>query len=261
MRAIERERKDQRTDLLLEMTNVSKRFGQIEALKDVDFDVEYNQVMGLVGDNGAGKSTLIKILMGIHQPDKGEIRFEGKKVRFSSATDARAAGIEAVYQELGLVPTLDIASNFFLGKEMTKFGPLGMLEGRKMNRICLEYLADLGIRVRSPNELVAFLSGGERQAIAITRTMYFGAKLVVLDEPTAALSVKEAEKVLEFILDVKKRGLSVIFITHNIYHLYSVADRFTILERGEKVGAIDKKDVTEAQIMRTISTGKPQWTD
>jgi len=227
-------------------------------LENVDFCVAHKQVVGLVGDNGAGKSTLIKILMGVHHPDEGEIRFEGRKVEFSSASQAREAGIEPVYQDLGLVNALSVSRNFFLGKEPVK-GPLGILDKRKMDKACVEYLTGLGIRIRSVNESVAYLSGGERQAISIARSMYFGAKLVVLDEPTAALSIKEAQKVLDFIVDVRKRGLSVIFITHNIYHVYSVADRFTILERGEKLGDVDQKDVTPEQIMQSISTGKRQW--
>ena len=243
---------------LLEMTGISKSFGSVLALKDVDFHVDHREVVGLVGDNGAGKSTLIKILMGIHRPDKGEMRFEGKKVVFSSALEARESGIEPVYQDLGLVNSMDVARNFFLGKELAR-GPLGILDKRKMENACVDYLTDLGIRIRSLNESVAYLSGGERQAISIARSMYFGAKLVVLDEPTAALSIKEAQKVLDFITDVKKRGLSVIFITHNIYHVYSVADRFTILERGEKLGDVDRKDVTPEQVMQAISTGRRQW--
>jgi len=256
---IEQEIETERSEPLVEMIGISKSFGHVQALKNVDFHVGYSEVVGLVGDNGAGKSTLIKILMGIHHADKGEIYFEGRRVAFSSAAEARAAGIEAVYQDLGLVNTMNITRNFFLGKELVRYGRLGVLDRRQMDKTCLEYLTSLGIGIRSPNEAVLFLSGGERQAISIARSMYFGAKLLVLDEPTAALSIKEAQKVLDFIVDVKKRGLSVIFITHNIYHVYSVADRFTILEKGINLGDVPRKDVTEEQIMRAISTGTPQW--
>ncbi len=206
--------------------------------------------MGLLGDNGAGKSTLIKILVGYEKSDEGEIYFEGKKVSFNSPKEAREMGIETVYQDLALVNLLPIWRNFFLGRELIKGITLSIDE---MRRITSEYLKEIGIFVRSPDEAVFFLSGGERQAIAIARAMYFGAKLLILDEPTAALSIGETRKVLEHIKNVRERGLSVIFISHNIYHVYEVADRLVILEKGIKVGDFKKEDVTPQEIMNMIA--------
>ena len=245
---------------LVDMRNIDKQFGRVKALSKVSVHVDYGEILGLVGDNGAGKSTLIKILTGVHQPDGGEIYFEEKRVKFSSAKESRECGIEAVYQDLGLVNVMNTFRNFFLGKEITK-DSVGSLDMRQMKKLCTDHLQNVGIELKSTEGPVLNLSGGERQAIAIARSLYFGVKLLILDEPTAALSIREAERVLKLVKDVKQRGISVVFITHNIYHVYSVADRFTILEKGEKLGDVYKKDVDEEQIMRTISTGKPQWDD
>jgi len=242
------------SEYLVEMRGIKKSFGRVQALKGVDFHVKRQEIVGLLGDNGAGKSTLIKILVGYHQPDEGEIYFEGKRVFFRSPWDSRKVGIETVYQDLALVNLMPIWRNFFLGREIIrKIGPIKVLDVRKMKKIAREVLKEVGIFIRSPDETVAFLSGGERQAVAIARAIHFGAKLLILDEPTAALSVGETRKVLEHILEAKKRGISVIFITHNIYHVYEVADRLVLLEKGEKIGDYDKKDVTPEQVMDIIA--------
>ncbi|MEN3008497.1 ATP-binding cassette domain-containing protein [Pseudothermotoga sp.] len=239
---------------LVEMRNIKKSFGKVKALKGVDFSVGRAEVVGLLGDNGAGKSTLIKVLVGYYQPDEGEIYFEGKRVRFSSPREARELGIETVYQDLALVNLMPLWRNFFLGRELVhKFGPVKWLNRKKMRKIALDALADIGISVRNVDDTVAFLSGGERQAVAIARAIHFGAKLLILDEPTAALSVGETRKVLEHILEAKRRGISVIFITHNIYHVYEVADRLVVLERGEKIGEYKKEHVTPQQVMDLIA--------
>lgn len=241
---------------LVKMVNISKSFGTVQALKNVDFDVGYQEVMGLVGDNGAGKSTLIKILTGVFPPDTGEIYFEGKKVQIRSPREARDLGIETVYQDLALISLMSISRNFFLGRELvTNIGPFRFLDKRRMDKIVREVLTEIGIKVRSPDEPVAVLSGGERQSVAIGRALHFGAKLLILDEPTSALSVRETHKVLDFILQAKERGLSIIFITHNIYHVYSVADRFTILEHGRKVATFRKDDVSAEEIIEIIRSG------
>ncbi len=241
---------------LVRMVNISKSFGTVQALKNVDFDVDYQEVMGLVGDNGAGKSTLIKILTGVFPPDTGEIYFEGKKVEIRSPREARDLGIETVYQDLALIPLMSISRNFFLGREPTvKIGPFRFLDKRRMDRTVRKVLSEIGIKVRSPDEPVAVLSGGERQSVAIGRALHFGAKLLILDEPTSALSVRETHKVLDFILEAKERGLSIIFITHNIYHVYSVADRFTILEHGRKVATFRKDEVSAEDIIEIIRSG------
>jgi len=242
---------------LVEMKSISKFFGHVQALKKVDFSVNHREVLGLLGDNGAGKSTLIKVLVGLYLPDEGEMHFEGKKVQFSSPQDARATGIETVYQDLALVPLMSISRNFFLGREPTrKIGPFTFLHKKAMDEACERILNEIGIGVRSPSENVEFLSGGERQAVSIGRAMHFGAKLLILDEPTAALSIKETNKVLDYVLQARERGLSVIYITHSIHHVYPVADRFTILDRGVKLGDFDKADITPEKIIEIISKTK-----
>jgi len=245
-------------DFLIKMKGISKRFGTVQSLKDVDFTVGHQEVVGLVGDNGAGKSTLIKILTGVHVPDKGEFYFEGKKECIDSPKKARDMGIETVYQHLALIDLMSIARNFFLGREpVKKFAKvIDFLDSKKIDKVAKEALKEIGINIRSVDEEVSLLSGGERQAIAIGRAIYFGAKLLVLDEPTAALSIKESQKVLDYVTDARKRGLSVVFITHNIYHVYSIADRFTILEHGEKVGDFNKDEVSAEDIIKIVRDGK-----
>lgn len=249
---------DDKRKSLVEMIQISKSFGKVQALKEVDFKVGYQEIVGLVGDNGAGKSTLIKILTGVFPPDEGEIYFEGKKVFLKSPKEARDLGIETVYQHLALVDLMSVTKNLFLGREIVgKFlGFVPVLETNKMRKITIESLKDLGIRIDSVDENIANLSGGQRQAVAIGRAVHFGAKLLILDEPTAALSIRECNKVLDHILDVKARGLSVIFITHNIYHVYSVADKFTVLDHGVKLGDFEKKDVTAEDIIEMVRTGE-----
>lgn len=241
---------------LVQMVQISKKFGTVQALTGVDFTVHRQEVVGLVGDNGAGKSTLIKILTGVYPPDSGEIYFEGKKIQITSPKQARDLGIETVYQDLALIPLMSIARNFFLGREpVKKYGPVTLLDTRRMATTVQRVLGDIGIGIRSPDEPVASLSGGERQSVAIGRALHFGAKLLILDEPTSALSVRETHRVLDHVLEAKERGLSVIFITHNIYHVYSVADRFTILERGRKVAEFLKSDVCAEDIIEIIRCG------
>jgi len=239
---------------LVEMRKISKRFGEFWALKRVDFKVNYNEIVGLLGDNGAGKSTLIKVLTGVYPPDEGEIYFEGKKARFSSPAETRNLGIETVHQRLGLVGPMNVAENFFLGKEITKrVGPFNILDKKKMNEISKNTLKDLGIRIRFPEkQQVSTLSGGEQQAVSMGRCIYFGVKLAVLDEPTASLSIKETEKVIESVRGMRKRGLSVIFISHNLSHVWPVADRFVVLDHGVKVGDFEKKRTSREKLRKLI---------
>jgi len=236
------------------MEKIVKRFGTITALNQVDFTVNRQEIVGLLGDNGAGKSTLIKVLTGVYPPTSGKIYFEGKLVNISSPRIARALGIETCYQDLALVPHMSITRNFFLGRELTRhMGPIHWLDLRQMDQESREALRNIGIHIRSPREKVGKLSGGERQSIAIGRAQYFGAKLLILDEPTSALSVGETHKVLTYTLAAKERGLSVIFITHNVGHVYQVADRFVILRHGELVGSYEKGEVTEKDIASLIT--------
>lgn len=244
----------QKSTPIVHMENITKRFGTILALDNVTFTVERQQVMALLGDNGAGKSTLIKILTGVYQPTSGRIYFEGRLVNIDSPRKARALGIETVYQDLALVDLMSITRNFFLGRELVRrWGPLEWLDMRRMDQATAQVLREIGISVRSPREPVGKLSGGERQSVAIGRAMYFGAKLLILDEPTSALSVAETRKVLDHILEVKEKGLSVIFITHNVHHVYEVADAYTILRHGRKVGTYRKGELSVNDIADLIT--------
>jgi simple sugar transport system ATP-binding protein len=239
---------------VVRMEKMVKRFGTITALDGVDFTVGKQEVVGLLGDNGAGKSTLIKVLTGVYTPTSGQIYFEGEQVDIPSPREARALGIETCYQDLALVNQMSITRNFFLGRELLRrFGPISVLDMKGMNGEAREALKHIGIQIRSPQEKVGKLSGGERQSIAIGRARHFGAKLLILDEPTSALSVGETHKVLTYTQNAKERGLSVIFITHNVGHVYQVADRFTIIRRGHLVGHYSRDEVDEKDIADLIT--------
>ena len=242
---------------LAKMVDIEKNFRAVQALKKVNLEIRQGEILGLLGDNGAGKSTLIKILAGVFPPDRGEIFFEGGRVNFSSPKDARAMGIETVHQALSLVDIMSISRNFFLGREPTRrIGPIHLLDRKKMNEECEKAVTGLGVRVRSPNEFVSILSGGERQAISIGRAMHFKVKLLILDEPLAALSVRETREVLRQVEKARESGVSVIFITHNVYHVYPVAERFVMMDRGIKIGEVYKKDASPEDIIEIIATGK-----
>lgn len=241
---------------LVYMENISRYFGLIAALEGVYFTVDRGEIVGLLGDNGAGKSTLIKVLTGVHPATSGQIYFEGQSVHITSPKVARAMGIETVYQDLALVNLMSISRNFFLGRTPERqVGPVKLLDKELMNRLTVEALADIGIEIRRPEEEVLRMSGGERQSIAIGRAKYFGSKLLILDEPTSALSVGETRKVLGYTQEAKKAGLGVIFITHNIGHVYQVADRFTIISHGHKVGDFLKGEVSQEEISQMIMGG------
>jgi len=239
---------------LVKMVNIHKWFGKVHALKGVDFQVGYSEIVGLVGDNGAGKSTLIKVLSGIHIPDEGEIYFEGKKVNITSPAYARKLGIETVYQEQALAPHMSISRNIFMGREPSL--SFGFINRKKMNEESMRSLESLGLRLSSPDLPIAVLSGGQRQGVAIARALHFKAKLVVLDEPTIALSVKESQEVLVFIKRLKEEGISVIFITHNLHHVFPVADRFVVLTRGEKTADVKKGEMSIDELTELIVSGK-----
>ncbi len=242
---------------ILEVRNVSRYFGSVIALKDVSMTVYPGEVMCLLGDNGAGKSTLIKILSGVHQPTSGVYRLEGKEVSFSSPREALAAGIATVYQDLAMIPLMSISRNFFLGAEPTTgWGPLKRFDVAEAGRVTREELLKMGIRVRDTEQAVGTLSGGERQSVAIARAVYFGAKVLILDEPTAALGVKEAGVVLRYIAQARARGLGVVFITHNVHHAYPIGDRFTLLNRGAAYGTFAKADVTREEVVAMMAGGE-----
>jgi simple sugar transport system ATP-binding protein len=239
---------------LVLMENIVKRFGRVTALDGVDFEVKAQEVMALLGDNGAGKSTLIKILTGVHTPTGGQVFFDGMPVEIRNPHDARALGIETVYQDLALVDSMSIGRNFFLGREpMARLGPIKLLDMQTIATQTRKSLGDVGIKIRSAREKVAKLSGGERQSIAIGRAVHFGVKLLILDEPTSALSVAESRKVLDYTQNAKERGLSVIFITHNVHHVMAVADRYTVIRHGKKVGTYGKDEVSFDDISDLIT--------
>ena len=242
---------------LIDVQNVSKYFGTVIALKDISMSVNAGEVMCLLGDNGAGKSTLIKILSGVHRPSEGRYLFEGKEVHFSTPRDALSVGIATVFQDLAMIPLMGISRNFFLGSEPTKgWGPFRRFDVRSADRVTREELARIGIQVREMSQPVGTLSGGERQSVAIARAVYFGAKVLILDEPTAALGVKEAGIVLRYIAQARARGLGVIFITHNPHHAYPIGDYFTLLNRGRSMGTFAKSEISREELTSMMAGGE-----
>jgi simple sugar transport system ATP-binding protein len=241
----------------MEVQSVSKYFGSVVALKDISMKVHAGEVMCLLGDNGAGKSTLIKILSGVHRPSDGHYMVEGKEARFSSPRDALNAGIATVFQDLAMIPLMGISRNFFLGAEPTKgWGPFRRFDVQQANRVTREELAKMGIHIRDTGQPVGTLSGGERQSVAIARAVYFGAKVLILDEPTAALGVKEAGIVLRYIAQARARGLGVIFITHNPHHAYPIGDHFTVLNRGTSYGTFAKSEISREELTGMMAGGE-----
>jgi simple sugar transport system ATP-binding protein len=241
---------------LLEVRGIGKYFGNVIALNDVSTVVNAGQVTCVLGDNGAGKSTLIKILSGVHRHDEGELLLEGEPTGFGSPRDAKEAGIATVFQDLATVPLMAIWRNFFLGSEPLKgAGPLRRIDIRAAKSVMREEMAKMGIDVRDPDQMVGTLSGGERQAVAIARAVYFGAKMLILDEPTSALGVKQSGVVLRYIVQARDRGLGVIFITHNPHHAWPVGDRFVVLNRGKMLGAWDKGGIERDELVRMMAGG------
>jgi simple sugar transport system ATP-binding protein len=241
---------------LLEARAVSKYFGSVNALQDVTLKVSAGEVACVLGDNGAGKSTLIKILSGVHTPDQGELLIEGQPVTFSGPRDARNQGIATVFQDLATVPLMSVWRNFFLGNEPTRGrGVLQRLDVKGAQKIMIDEMAKMGIDVRDPNQTVGTLSGGERQAVAIARAVYFGAKVLILDEPTSALGVRQSGIVLKYIVQARAMGRGVIFITHNPHHAYPVGDRFVLLKRGRMMGSYKKSDTTLDQLTSMMAGG------
>ncbi|MEA2779228.1 MAG: simple sugar transport system ATP-binding protein [Rhodospirillaceae bacterium] len=242
---------------IIELRNVSKSFGTVSALLDLSFEVCAGEVHCLLGDNGAGKSTLIKILAGVHRITKGDYFIDGKPVFFHSPRDALDAGIATVYQDLAMVPLMSITRNFFMGRELTKgWGPFSRFDVARADGIVLEELAQIGIDVRDPGQAVGTLSGGERQCVAIARAVYFGARMLILDEPTSALGVHQASIVLKYVAQARQRGLGVIFISHNIHHAYAVADRFTLLNRGRSMGTFKRTEISRDEVLNVMAGGE-----
>jgi simple sugar transport system ATP-binding protein len=242
---------------LLTVNGISKYFGSVIALKDVSMFCRAGEVTCLLGDNGAGKSTLIKTLSGVHKPDEGEYLFEGERREFSSPREALELGIATVYQDLAMIPLLSIWRNFFLGSEPTiGFGPFRRFNVGFAKQTTRDELSKMGIDIRDPEQPVGTLSGGERQSVAIARAVYFGAKVLILDEPTAALGVKQAGVVLRYIVQAKQRGIGVIFITHNPHHAYPVGDHFVILRRGQIYGDYPRGDIELDGLVQMMAGGE-----
>ena len=239
---------------LLEARDVARHFGAVVALAGVSFSVRAGEVHCLLGDNGAGKSTLIKILSGVHPPSNGELLVDGEPARFESPRDALDRGIATVFQDLALIPLMSVTRNFFLGREpVLRVRPLRLFDTAHAERVTIEEMKRMGIRIRDPNQPVGTLSGGERQCIAIARAVHFGARVLILDEPTSALGVAQTELVLECIREVRSRGLGIVFITHNTAHALAVGARFTVLDRGRTLECRTREDIDHDELQVLMS--------
>ncbi|MEN9396159.1 MAG: hypothetical protein RLZ81_689 [Pseudomonadota bacterium] len=244
-------------DSLLEMRNIQKQFGNVIALSGVSFDVRAGECHCLLGDNGAGKSTFIKTMSGVHAPSSGEIRVNGQPVRFSSPREAMGAGIATVHQDLAMIPLMSVTRNFWMGREPTVgWGPFKRFNVAHANEVTMEHMRNMGIRLREPDQAVGTLSGGERQTVAIARAVYFGAKVLILDEPTSALGVRQTANVLATIDRVRKQGIGVVFITHNVRHALAVGDRFTVLNRGKTLGTAERGAINAEQLQDLMAGGQ-----
>ncbi|MEP2978197.1 MAG: ATP-binding cassette domain-containing protein [Lentilitoribacter sp.] len=246
---------------ILKAKNLVKKYGRVTALDHCDFELMPGEILAVIGDNGAGKSTLIKAVSGAVQPDEGDIYLEGEKVSFASPIQARDRGIETVYQTLAMSPALSIADNMFMGREIRKPGILGSvfrkLDRSKMEQLARDKLSELGLMtIQNINQAVETLSGGQRQGVAVARAAAFGSKVIILDEPTAALGVKESRRVLELIQDVKSRGIPIILISHNMPHVFEVADRIHIHRLGKRICVIDPKDYTMSDAVAFMTGAK-----
>jgi D-xylose transport system ATP-binding protein len=241
---------------VLELRGISKSFGSVEALSDVDLEVHRGEVMALVGDNGAGKSTLIKSIAGIHSVDSGQILFEGQPVSISGPKDAAKLGIEVVYQDLALCDNLDVVQNMYLGREA--HNALQVLSEPVMEHKTAETLKSLAVTtIRSIRQPVATLSGGQRQSVAVARAVMWNSQLVILDEPTAALGVAQTEQVLSLVKRLGEQGLAVILISHNLHDVFEVADRISVLRLGRNAGLFDRKATTQQEVVQAITAGAP----
>ena len=242
---------------VIKVTDIVKHYGSVIALSGVSMQVGKGEVLCLLGDNGAGKSTLIKTLSGVVRPTSGDFSVDGKPVAFRSPRDALDAGIATVYQDLSMIPLMSVTRNFFMGREPRKgIAPFRHVDFKKCSEITLKEMKKIGIDIRDPNQAVGTLSGGERQCVAIARAVYFGAKVLILDEPTSALGVAQTSMVLKYINQVRHNGLGVIFITHNVRHAYAVGNTFTVLNRGKTLGSFAKSEISIDALQTLMAGGK-----
>lgn len=247
---------------VLQATGISKRYGNVVALDCVDFEVFRGEVLGLIGDNGAGKSTLIKVLAGAVTPDSGSLFFKGRLCSFSSPRDALRAGIETVYQDLSLAPDLDVSANLFLGREPARKGLWGMLDfydSDDMRNRSAEYLRDFGLKFEKLDQRVDSLSGGQRQAIAVARAVLWGREVVIMDEPTAALGVSQSALVLGLMRRVSRSGAAVIFVSHNLPHVFEACDRIVVLRQSQRVGTLDPKRASMDETVSLMTGATEEW--
>ena len=250
------------SDHILALENVSKRFGSVLALQNITMRLKEGEVHCLLGDNGAGKSSLIKTLAGVHKPSEGQYLVDGQPVVFNSPSEALDMGVATVYQDLALVPLLSVARNFFMGREPMKklLGLVPVMDIDYAAETARAKLAEMGIMVRDPHQAIGTMSGGEKQCLAIARAIHFGARVLILDEPTAALGVKQSFNVLKLIYKARERGISVIFITHNVHHAYPVGDSFTLLNRGKSLGTFTQDTVTKEELLDMMAGGAEMQT-
>lgn len=242
---------------IIHMENIKKHYGNVIALNGVTFDVRAGECHCLLGDNGAGKSTFIKTMSGVHKPTEGSITFEGKPLSFNSPRDAMEAGIATVFQDLAMIPLMSVTRNFFMGREPTKGrGLFKRFDIETANEITMTEMRKMGINLRGPDQAVGTLSGGERQTVAIARAVYFGAKVLILDEPTSALGVRQTANVLSTINRVRSQGIGVVFISHNVRHAMAVGDRFTVLNRGQTLGTATRGEINAAQLQDMMAGGQ-----
>lgn len=245
------------SDPIIHMENIEKHFGNVIALAGVSFDVRQSECHCLLGDNGAGKSTFIKTMSGVHKPSAGKIFFEGEPLNFDSPRAAMEAGIATVFQDLAMIPLMSVARNFFMGREPTKGkGITKRYDADFANEVTMREMKKMGINLRSADQAVGTLSGGERQTVAIARAVYFGAKVLILDEPTSALGVRQTSNVLATIDRVRSQGVGVVFISHNVRHAMAVGDRFTVLNRGKTLGTAKKGDITPEELQDMMAGGQ-----
>jgi len=243
-------------DPIIRMENITKHFGNVIALAGVSFDVRPGECHCLLGDNGAGKSTFIKIMSGVLKPSSGEIFFEGKPLSFASPRAAMEAGIATVYQDLAMIPLMSVARNFFMGREPTKGrGLFKRFDAALATEVTTREMRAMGINLRGADQAVGTLSGGERQTVAIARAVHFGAKVLILDEPTSALGVRQTSNVLATIDKVRKQGVGVVFISHNVRHAMAVGDRFTVLNRGRTLGTASRNEITSEELQDMMAGG------
>lgn len=242
---------------IIQMENIEKHFGNVIALAGVSFDVRPGECHCLLGDNGAGKSTFIKTMSGVHKPSKGTILFEGKPMTLASPREAMEAGIATVFQDLAMIPLMSVARNFFMGREPTKGkGITKRFDTDYANKVTMEKMKSMGINLRGADQAVGTLSGGERQTVAIARAVHFGAKVLILDEPTSALGVRQTSNVLATIDKVRSQGVGVVFISHNVRHALAVGDRFTVLNRGRTLGTAKRGEISAEKLQELMAGGQ-----